>query len=75
MRGEVLFDVVLRVGQAVLFERLLDLVGVRVGQPQAARVLGDVLGAPEMPQADGLEEVLVLVDAVQAHAQEAVLAL
>ena len=48
---------------------------MRVGQPQAARVLGDVLGAPEMPQADGLEEVLVLVDAVQAHAQEAVLAL
>ena len=73
--SEVRLDLVLGVLQAVRLERGLDLGSVRVGQPQAGGVLRDVLGAPQVTQADGLQEVLVLVDAVQAHAQETVIAL
>ena len=74
MGGKVLFNLVLGMGQAILLEGALDLLGVGIRQPQPARVLGNLRRAPQMPQADGLEEILVLVDAIKAHAQEAVLA-
>ena len=75
MSSEVFFDFILGVLEAVVLKCLLDLIGMRIGEPQTGGILGDILGTPQVTKTDGFQEVLVLVYAVEAYAQEAILAL
>ena len=75
VRDEVTLHVVLGLGLQVGLEGLLDEVRLGAVEPQGRGALGVLVGAPQVAQADGLEQVLVLRHTVEAQADVAVLAL